>query len=213
MAESITLYDASGNRKFVTREERDRFLRTAATCLGEVRTLCGVLAYTGCHITEALELTFERVDIKRRTLTFESIRKRKPKVFRTVPVPPKLIEVLDQVHNIKERRGQGRYRFLWPWGRTHAWRKVREVMQMAGIEGPQATSRGLRHGFGVIAAENNIPRCPPWRAKRRRVVPSRRRSFWRPVVRSAKGCLQKDIRDAVEPLWECYGVCAELAMV
>jgi hypothetical protein len=46
MAEAITLYDASGNRKFVTREERDRFLRTAATCLGEVRTLCGVLAYT-----------------------------------------------------------------------------------------------------------------------------------------------------------------------
>lgn len=157
MAESITLYDANGNRKFVTREERDRFLRAAATCLGEVRTLCGVLAYTGCHVTEALELTFERVDLKRRTLTFESIRKRKPEVFRTVPVPPKLIEVLDQVHNVGERRGRGRYRFLWSWGRTHAWRKVREVMQMAGIEGPQATPKGLRHGFGVIAAENDVP--------------------------------------------------------
>jgi integrase len=157
MAESITLYDASGNRKFVTREERDRFLRTAATCLGEVRTLCGVLAYTGCHITEALELTFERVDTKRRTLTFESVRKRKPEVFRTVPVPPELIEVLDQVHNVRERRGRGRYRFLWSWGRTYAWRKVREVMDMAGIEGPQAMPKGLRHGFGVIAAENDVP--------------------------------------------------------
>ncbi len=157
MTEAITLYDAGGNRKFVTREERDRFLRTAATCLGEVRTLCGVLSYTGCHITEALELTFERVDTKRRTLIFESIRKRKPGIFRTVPVPPQLIEVLDQVHNVRERRGRGRYRFLWSWSRAYAWRKVREVMHMAGIEGPQAMPKGLCHGFGVIAAESDIP--------------------------------------------------------
>ena len=158
MAETITLYDANGNRKFVTREERDRFLRTAATCLGEVRTLCGVLAYTGCHITEALELTFDRVDTKRRTLTFESLRKRRPEVFRTVPVPPQLIEVLDQVHNVRERRGRGRYRFLWPWARNTAWRKVTAVMIAAGIaDGPHRTPKGLRHGFGVMAAENDVP--------------------------------------------------------
>ena len=74
-----------------------------------------------------------------------------------MPVPPQLIEVLDQVHNVRERRGRGRYRFLRSWGRTHAWRKVREVMQMAGIEGPQAMPKGLRHGFGFIAAENDVP--------------------------------------------------------
>lgn len=158
MSETITLYDANGNRKFITREERDRFLRTAATCLGEVRTLCGVLAYTGCHITEALELTFERVDTKRRRLTFESLRKRKPEVFRTVPVPPQLVEVLDQVHHARERRGRGRYRFLWSWGRTTAWRRVTDVMIAAGIaEGPHRTPKGLRHGFGVMAAENDVP--------------------------------------------------------
>lgn len=157
MTAATSLYDVNGNRKFVTREERDRFLRAAATCLGEVRTFCGVLAYTGCHPSEALELTFERVDLKRQSLTFESLRKRKPKVFRTVPVPSKLIEVLDQVHNVGERRGRGRYRLLWPWSRAKAWRKVHEVMQMAGIEGPQAMPRGLRHGFGVIAAESDVP--------------------------------------------------------
>lgn len=158
MAETISLYDANGNRKFITREERDRFLRTAATGLGEVRTLCGVLAYTGCNLTEALELTFDRVDIKRQTLTFESLRKRKPEVFRTVPVPPHLIEVLDQVHNVRERRGRGRYRFLWSWARNTAWRQVKSVMIAAGIaDGPHCTPKGIRHGFGVIAAENNIP--------------------------------------------------------
>ena len=72
-------------------------------------------------------------------------------------MPPPLIEVLDQVDHVRERRGRGRYRFLWSWHRAHAWRKVREVMTMVGIEGPQATSNGLRHGFGVIAAESHVP--------------------------------------------------------
>ncbi|MFC6674065.1 hypothetical protein [Marinobacterium aestuariivivens] len=97
------------------------------------------------------------VDLKRQSLTFKSLRKRKPKDFRTVPVPPKLIEALDQVDNVGERLGRGRYRLLWPWSRAKAWCKVREVMQMADIEGPQAMPKGLRHGFGVIAAENDIP--------------------------------------------------------
>ena len=153
----IGLYDAEQRRKFVTRVERDCFLRTAATCLGEVRTLCHVLAYAGCYLTEALELTVDRVDAKRQTLTFESLRKRRAGVWRTVPVPPPLIDLLDEVHNVRERRGRGRYRFLWRWSRTSAWRKVREVMTRAGIEGPQATSLGLRHGFGVIAVECDVP--------------------------------------------------------
>jgi integrase len=95
--------------------------------------------------------------MKRQALIFESVRKRRPKIFRTVPVPARLIEVLDQVHNVRERRGRGRERFLWPIARNTAWRKVRNVMEAAGIEGPQATPKGLRHGFGVIAAESNIP--------------------------------------------------------
>jgi integrase/recombinase XerD len=153
----IALYDAAHRRKLLTRAERDGFLRTAATGLGEVRTLCNVLAYTGCYLTEALELTYDRVDAKRQTLTFESLRKRQAGVWRTVPVPPPLIDLLDEVHNVRERRGRGRYRFLWTWSRTSAWRKVRAVMAQAGIAGPQATSLGLRHGFGVIAVECDVP--------------------------------------------------------
>ena len=106
---------------------------------------------------EALELTCDRVDVKRRSVTFESVRKRRAGVFRTVPVPPQLIDVLDQVHNVRKRRSRGHYRFLWHWRRTQAWRNVREVMSQAGIQGPQATPKGLRHGFGVIAAQRHIP--------------------------------------------------------
>ncbi len=153
----MSLYTADGLRKFITRNERDAFLAAAALSLGEIRTFSNVLAYTGCHLTEALELTFDRVDVKHHALIFEGIKKRRAKVFRAVPVSRELIELLDLVHNVRERRGRGRYRFVWSWSRMTAWRKIQGVMKMAKIEGPQATPKGIRHGFGVIAAESDIP--------------------------------------------------------
>lgn len=95
--------------------------------------------------------------MRKKSLTFESLKKRRAGLFRSVPVPSQLIEILDQVHNVRERRGRGRYRFLWSWSRSTAWRRVREVMEMARIRGPQATPTGLRHGFGVIAVESDVP--------------------------------------------------------
>jgi len=41
--------------------------------------------------------------------------------------------------------------------RATAWRRVSEVMSMAGISGPQASPKGLRHGFGVAAVQAGIP--------------------------------------------------------
>ncbi len=46
---------------------------------------------------------------------------------------------------------------LWPWCRTTAWRRVKIIMEAAGISGPQATAKGLRHGFGIANAQSNIP--------------------------------------------------------
>lgn len=37
------------------------------------------------------------------------------------------------------------------------YRHVRKVMERAGIEGPQATPKGLRHGFAVAALEAGVP--------------------------------------------------------
>jgi site-specific recombinase XerD len=43
----------------------------------------------------------------------------------------------------------GRY-LLWPWGRTQAFKHVKAIMAAAGIaDGPLASPKGLRHGFGV----------------------------------------------------------------
>jgi len=46
---------------------------------------------------------------------------------------------------------------LWKWRRQTAWRHVKCVMDAAGITGPYATPKGLRHGFGVANAEENVP--------------------------------------------------------
>ena len=55
-----------------------------------------------------------------------------------------------KAQRFKKRVNEGK---LWPWGRTQAWKHVKAVMREAGIEGPQASPKGLRHGFGVRSTE------------------------------------------------------------
>ena len=54
-------------------------------------------------------------------------------------------------------RDGGKSARLWPFGRATAWRRVHEIMHKAGISGPQASPKGLRHGFGVAAVQAGIP--------------------------------------------------------
>ena len=57
-------YDARGHRKYLTTAERAAFLSAAEEAPREVRTLCGLLAHTGCRLSEALWLTADRVDLR-----------------------------------------------------------------------------------------------------------------------------------------------------
>jgi integrase/recombinase XerD len=75
-----------------------------------------------------------------------------------VPVPPELATMLDLVFGLRERRGTAALRApLWAWSRTTAWRRVREVLAAAGVDGVQASPKGLRHGLGVAAVTNGVP--------------------------------------------------------
>jgi len=148
-----------GQRKYVTRAERDAFLTAAAKAERDARTLCMTLAYSGCRVSEALALTADRVDLTGQMLVIETLKKRQRGVYRAIPIPPILIDALDMVHGIREAqssRDGGRDRMLWRWSRTTAWRRVCEVMTAAGIDGPQASPKGLRHGYGVAAVEVGI---------------------------------------------------------
>ena len=51
------LYARSGQRKYLTTAERERFIAAADAAAPEVRTLCLTLAHVGCRISEALALT------------------------------------------------------------------------------------------------------------------------------------------------------------
>ena len=91
---------------------------------------------------------------------FETLKKRRAGVYRSVPVPPALLNALDLVHGIREhqaRRGKGRGLRLWPWSRMTGWRAIHAVMQKAGLAGPHASPKGLRHSFGVAAVTAGIP--------------------------------------------------------
>ncbi len=159
-SQGMTLYDATGARKYLTAEERAVFLSAAEKGDRHIRSLCLTLAYAGCRLSEALALTVDRVDVTAGTLIFETLKKRRTGVYRAVPVPPVLLAALDLVHGIRERQGQrgkGRGEKLWPWSRMTAWRFVHAIMVEANLSGPQATPKGLRHGFGVAAVSAGIP--------------------------------------------------------
>ena len=150
----MALHTVDGARKYLTAGERDAFLREAERTEHTVRTLCMTLAYAGCRLSEALAPTADRVDLAAGMLVFESLKKRRTGIYRTVPVPPALLDTLDLVHGIRElqaRRAKGRGERLWPWSRMTGWRAVHAVMAAARLDGPHASPKGLRHGSGVAA--------------------------------------------------------------
>jgi integrase/recombinase XerD len=107
-----------------------------------MRTFCHTLAYTVCRISEALQVTSERVDFEAGGIVFESLKRRRKGIYRAAPVPPRLLDLLELVHGLRDKRPLGgRDRKspppLWEFGRTTAWKKVRTVMAAAGVIGAQ----------------------------------------------------------------------------
>ncbi len=166
---SRELFNSAGKRLYLTDSERKKFLAAADEEDSQVRTFCYVLAHSGCRISEALQLHAERIDFAAQAITFESLKKRKRGVYRAVPMPPAVLDMLAMVHGLKGKKKKPAVKKktegakekspppLWDFGRTTAWKKVLAVMAAAGVKGPQATPKGLRHGFGVAAIQAGIP--------------------------------------------------------
>jgi integrase/recombinase XerD len=153
------IYDRAGNRKYLTAAERRLFLRAAEDMPPELRTFCRVLSYTGARISEVLALTPARIDATARLVIVECLKKRRRGVFRAIPLPLSLFEELDRVHQLADLRSRPELasRRLWPWCRTFAWRRIKEAMATARLVGPQASPKGLRHGFAVTALQGGVP--------------------------------------------------------
>ena len=156
----MQLYDSKSNRLYLTQDERTAFLETAKKQTREVRTLAETLAYTGCRISEALQLTPMRVQLDDGRIAFKSLKKRGRVHVREIPVPPEYLDTLNVVHNIRENQNNAsRAKLtLWPWQRMQAYNHIKRVMREAGIpQGKHQTPKGLRHAFGVHAIRNGVP--------------------------------------------------------
>jgi integrase/recombinase XerD len=152
-----SLYSATGLRKYLTRDERERFIAASlAAVRPDVRTLCLTLVYTGCRISEALALTPAAIEMREGCIAIRTLKQRNGRMsVREVPVPQLLIEQLDRVHGLFSLHPLRR---LWPLSRGRAWELVKDVMKAAHITtGPHASPKGLRHGFGLHAIRCGVP--------------------------------------------------------
>lgn len=143
------IFDGEGQRKYVSQSERLRFLDSAEHAPLPIKTLCYLLVYTGCRISEALSLRRHHIDEDRHVVTFQTLKRRKL-VFRSVPIPVMLTTMLLALCALGKAS-------LWQMHRVTAWRWIKHVMRDARIIGPMATCKGLRHGFGIWAAMQSVP--------------------------------------------------------
>ena len=127
------------------------FLRAADDAAPETRALAHVLAYTGCRISEALTLCRHQLDPSCHALTLRTLKWRRI-AYRVVPIPREVTTMLLAlpVHQQAPER-------FFVWHRSTAWRRIKTVMAAARLDGPQASPKGLRHGFGHRALQKNVP--------------------------------------------------------
>ncbi len=159
----MRLFDNEGQRLYLTASERQRFLEASDNECREDKMFFHVLHYTGCRPSEALELTPSMIQLNEKEIVFRTMkkrkldnqgRKRKPQ-FRAVPVPEFLTESLDLTFDLRGKKDFNQP--LWTMERSTAWRKVKKIMARAGIVGPMATSKGLRHAYGITMIEGGAP--------------------------------------------------------
>jgi integrase/recombinase XerD len=145
-------YDNEGRRKYLSRAEGCAFVQNAARLPKPSALFCLTLYYTGCRISEALALRRQDVDSQMKAISIRSLKKRQRREIRRIPVPAWLIRGLLDIASASDA-GE----LLWPFSRTTGWRIIKGVMKTAKIAGIHATTKGLRHGFGVRGAMEQIP--------------------------------------------------------
>lgn len=154
MPSTMRLYDDKSRRLYINADERARFLVAAEEEQPEVRAFCLTLFYTGCRLSEARELRFSAIQAQARLISFRSLKKRGHHHIREIPVPPQLIETFRVLPRslplpIWTVRGQ-------KVSRVTAYRWIKRVMERAEIVGPQASPKGLRHGYGIHAVRSGV---------------------------------------------------------
>ncbi|MCH6256811.1 site-specific integrase [Puniceicoccaceae bacterium K14] len=153
MRRGEVLFDRNGHRKYLNVPERKAFFDAVCAYMeAPPKAFCLMLYYTGCRISEALELTIEQIDFSEQAVVFRTL-KRRGDHFRIVPIPSSLVLLLQEVI---EGREESTTR-LWPFCRNTGHRMVKHCMNMASLTGIKACPKGLRHAFAVACITNGVP--------------------------------------------------------
>src|ERR1700679_3206430 len=154
-----SLFDGQGRRKYLVPAERAAFLRAAISVGGPTATLCSVLTLTGARVSETLALTPKDLDEPNGTINIETLKQRRKRLTRAVPVPQKLFNQLERVHGWQASKSDSREarKQLWTFGRSTAWRRVKSIGELAGIPEHLCTPKALRHAFAVDARIKGVP--------------------------------------------------------
>lgn len=154
--DGFSLHSARGERKYLNHAERERVL-TAIGQLDIDRSLfASVLAWTGARISEVLALTPHSFDPERSLATIVTLKRWRHSV-REVPIPPALMAALERRYAITNGQCSGIQTRVWKFCRMTGWRVIKRAMSEAGIFGPKACPRGLRHAFGVGTLQSGVP--------------------------------------------------------
>jgi len=154
----MRLYSTSEERLYLNRSEREMYKKSALQQSEQTRLLCLILFYTGCRISEALNISWSDIQWDEGIIAIRSLKKRDKHHVREVPVPPELIMIL------KSRYQKRNKHTVFQHDRTTGWRRITETMKTADIIGIHATPKGLRHSFAMWCAYNGIPitLCQKW---------------------------------------------------
>ena len=146
----ITGYDADGRRKYLNKKENKEFRAAAEALPLERAAFCLTIYFTGCRISEALDIRGNDVEWDCDVITFRCLKKRGKKVNRRLPIPAFITKQLRTIVELENEK-------IWNFSRTTAWRIVKKTMANAGISGVHATAKGLRHSFGVRGVIKRVP--------------------------------------------------------
>jgi integrase/recombinase XerD len=141
--------------------ERKAFLEATTYQSPDVKFYCRMIYYTGCRLSEALEVSPTRLDYQERGVIFRTLKQNKAKKakYRFVELPETYLEALHDVYGVKDAKDKKAAPESPIWGFTDrtAQNYIKTVMKEADISGLKSTSRGLRHSMGVMLAKDNVP--------------------------------------------------------
>lgn len=161
---NFSLFDLEGQRKYLNQEERKRFYHTAnAQKRPDIRLFCLLLFYTGARISEIINLNKYSIDFSNKSVTIQTLKRRKKGVFRQLPLPDFLLDELKEHLEQLDGRSSVPNTNIWCFSTRSASRHIKSVMNEAGINGANSSALGLRHGFAVDAvAKVPITKVQKW---------------------------------------------------